>query len=112
MFLYSRSAQDQVHPGNGRPHVGNDAPSRDGAAQSHHPHLLRHDAVRVPFHAELPDGEDAGAGRGTGAAEGLGKGLTDRRGATGVSMRTDPLTALLSSSGRAVLQRQLSLAFF
>lgn len=57
-FSIERSTQDKIHPRNGRPDTGNDIDSWDGTSESHHPHLLWHDAVWIPLHPELPNGKD------------------------------------------------------
>lgn len=45
VLLSLRPAQNEVHPGHGRAHAGGHAGAGAGAEESHHPHLLRYDAV-------------------------------------------------------------------
>lgn len=57
-----RAPQDKIHPRDGGSHPGDDAGPGDRAAKGHHPHLLRHDAVRVPLHVQLPAGASSQTG--------------------------------------------------
>lgn len=45
VLLSLRPAQNEVHSGHGRAHAGGHAGAGAGAEESHHPHLLRYDAV-------------------------------------------------------------------
>lgn len=56
-FLSSqRAPQDKIHSGDGGSYPGDDTSSWDRAAKGHHPHLLWHDAMRVPLHNAFPTG--------------------------------------------------------
>lgn len=56
LFPLLRAPQDKIHSRDGWSYPGDDASSWDRVAKGHHRHLLRHDAVRVPLHLQLPAG--------------------------------------------------------
>lgn len=59
IYFHLRASQNQIHSIHGGSHSGSHSDPWSGAPESHHPHFLRYDAVRVQFERQwqLPYGK-------------------------------------------------------